>query len=405
MLTNVKLDFPMLLKHPELTYFDSGATSLKPKCVIDRMVDFYENHTANVGRGDYQTSVFVTREFENAREVISKFIGANLPEEVVFTGGATDSLNMACAGYFSKIVKEGDVLISSFQEHASSVLPVFDLAKKTGATVKYMPLKKSRFDLVAFEEILKEGNVKGVFVTHVSNVFGYVNPIKEITELAHKYGAKVSIDGTQSAPHIKVDVKDLDVDFFSFASHKMLGPSGLGVLYGKKELLSDVNPLRLGGGANARFNKECDMILKPIPFSFEAGTPPIEQVLALKVAVEYLQSLGFNEIEKHEKLLSTRLIEGLKKFDNITVYNEDTDTGIVVFSFDGIFSQDVASYLSKQNICVRGGNHCAKLTDNVIGTTDTLRISLYVYNTIEDVDRFLEVCKGVTLENCVDIFL
>ncbi len=405
MLTNIKADFPMLLKHPDLIYFDSGATSLKPKCVIDKVVDFYENHTANVGRGDYENSVFVTKEFEKSRDTIAEFIGANSSEEIVFTAGATDSLNMVSTGYFSKIINKGDVLISSFHEHASSVLPVFELARKTGATVKYMPLKNSRFDLVAFEEMLKENNVKGVFVAHVSNVFGYINPIKELTKISHKYGAKVSIDGTQSAPHIKVDVKDLDVDFFSFSSHKMLGPSGLGVLYGKKDLLNEVNPLRLGGGANARFNKECDMILKPIPFSFEAGTPPIEQVLALKEAVNYIKSLGFDEIEKHEKLLSKRLIDGMKKFENITIFNEDTDTGIVVFSFDGIFSQDAASYLSKQNICVRGGNHCAKLTDNVIGTTDTLRISLYVYNTIEDVDRFLEVLKDVTLENCVDIFL
>ncbi len=252
---------------------------------------------------------------------------------------------------------------------------------------------------------MRENPVKGVFVAHISNVFGYVNPVKEMAVLAHAHGALISVDGTQSAPHIQVSLPDLDLDFFAFASHKMLGASGLGVLYGKGELLRKMTPSRLGGGANARFDKEGHIVFKPVPHVFEAGTPPIEQVLALGAAMDYLEALGFDQIEAHEQMLSKRLIHGLRQIEGVTVYNEDTDTGIVIFSFDGIFSQDVSSYLSKQNICVRGGNHCSKLTDNVTGTTDTLRVSFYLYNTPGEVDAFLAVCQTVTLENCVDSFI
>ncbi len=401
MRSDVRNDFPILQNHPEMIYFDSGATSLKPSCVIDKMLAFYEHHTANVGRGDYATSVYVTNAFEEAREAVAALIDAEAAEEIVFTSGGTDSLNMACMGYFSERVGAGDVLLTSYQEHASSVLPVFELARQTGARVEYIPLTKGRVDLAGYEKLLAEQPVKGVFVAHVSNVLGYVNPIREMTELAHRYGAKVSVDGTQSVPHFRLSVRELAVDFLSFSSHKMLGPSGLGVLYGKKELLREMRPQRFGGGANARFTKDCEVVLKPIPFAFEAGTPPIEQVLALKEAIAYLEGLGFEEIHRHEKTLAERLIRGMKEMPHVTVYNEDTDTGIVIFSFEGIFSQDVSAYLSTRNICVRGGNHCAKLTDHAIGTADTLRISLYVYNTEAEVDEFLAVCKDVTLETCV----
>ena len=401
---NVRNDFPILCNHPELIYFDSGATSLKPKTVIDKVVDFYSNYTSNVGRGDYKNSVTVTTAFEACRDRVREFVGAAKSEEIIFTSGATDSLNIATFAFFKNIIKKGDVILTTYQEHASCVLPAFKLAKENDAIVKYIPLTESgRIDIEAYEKMFDDNQIKAVFVAHISNVFGFINPIKEITAIAHKNGAFVSVDGTQSAPHIKVNVADLDVDFFSFSSHKMLGPSGVGVLYGKEKHLKIMEPLRFGGGANARFNKECEIVFKPVPINFEAGTPPIEQVLGLHAAIDYLDSIGFENIVEHEKTLSNKLIAGLKKFPNVKIHNETTDTGIVVFSFEGIFSQDVTSYLSKFDICLRGGNHCSKLTDNITDTLDTLRASLYVYNTEAEVDRFLEVCKTVTLENCIDI--
>ena len=312
---------------------------------------------------------------------------------------------MVAFGYFLDKLTKDDIILTTFQEHASLILPAFELAKRTGAIIKYIPLlEDGKVDMIGYKNLFKEHNlIKAVFVSHISNVFGYINPIKEMCKIAHENNVLVNVDGTQSVPHIKVDVIDLDCDFLSFSSHKMLGPSGVGVLYGKKNLLEKFTPMRLGGGANSRFNKECEVVYKPVPTNFEAGTPPIEQVLALASAIEYLDKIGFENIANHEKILAKRIIQGLKEMDNVTLYNENSDTGIIVFSFKGIFSQDASSYLSSHNICVRGGNHCSKLTDNVLGTNDTLRISLYVYNTMEEVEKFLEIAKTVTIEKCIDV--
>ncbi len=403
MLDMIRKDFPMLSNNSELIYFDSGATSLKPQCVIDEIVQYYTHYTSNVGRGDYDISVHVTSQFEKARACVAQFIDANSASEIIFTSGATDSLNMAAKGYFENIISAEDVLLTTCQEHSSSILPVFELARITGAKIKYVPLKDGRVNLDEYSKLFENNNIKGVFVAHISNVLGYINPIKEMAKIAHDNGALISVDGAQSTPHYKVSVQDMDVDFFSFSGHKMLGSSGIGVLYGKKHLLEEMTPTRQGGGANSRFYENGEFIYKTVPHKFEAGTAPIEQVLALRKAIEYLDSIGFEQIHKHEKELSDYLIEGLKKMDNVIIYNEDTDTGIVVFSFEGIFPQDVATYFSKHNICVRGGNHCAKLTNHIIGTTDTLRASLYIYNTLDEVKKFLEVCQDVTLENCIDV--
>ncbi len=405
MRSNIREDFPFLINNPEIIYFDSGATSLKPQCVIDEVLSFYTNHTANAGRGDYKTSVFVTKAFEDTRKQVANFLSAQSEDEIVFTAGATDSLNMVTSGYFAKTLQKGDVVISSYQEHASSVLPLYRLCEEIGVTIEFMPLTENgRVDLTAFKKMMSP-KVKGVFIAHISNVFGYENPIKEIANIAHEHGALISVDGTQSAPHIKVDVQNLNADFFSFSSHKMLGASGLGVLYGKRALLEKMAPLRLGGGANSRFSNDCSMVLKEIPYCFEAGTPPIEQVLALGKAIAYLQEIGFDAIAKHEKELGAYCVQELKKLDNVILHNETTDTGIVVFSFKDVFSQDAASYFSKNNIYLRGGNHCSKLSHHVLHTNDTMRASFYVYNTKAEIDSFIKIAKEVNIDNCIDIYI
>ncbi|MBR2578336.1 MAG: aminotransferase class V-fold PLP-dependent enzyme, partial [Erysipelotrichaceae bacterium] len=278
----------------------------------------------------------------------------------------------------------------------------FDVAERTGARIEYIPLNgDGTFNMDNYRKCLDMYNVKAVSLPYVSNVLGYINPLKEICALAHEKGALVNADGAQAVPHIKVDVKDLDVDFLGFSGHKMLGPSGIGVLYAKMDLLKETTPMMMGGGANARFNKEGEVILKEIPTRFEAGTPNIEGVLGLKKACEYLLDLGMENIQKHDDELVRYLIERLSSLDNIKIYNPGSQCSIVAFNVDGIFAQDVGSYLNSLHIAVRTGNHCAKVLDNVIGTTETIRASVYLYNTKEDADRLYEALKEVTLEKCI----
>ena len=253
--------------------------------------------------------------------------------------------------------------------------------------------------------IIENKNIKIVSLPQVSNVMGYIYPIKEITKIAHEHGAIVNIDGAQSVPHIKVDVKDLDIDFLSFSSHKMCGPSGIGVLYGKYDLLESMDPEHLGGGANARFDNKGNVILKNTPEKFEAGTPNIEGVLGLKAAIEYLTNIGMENIESYVKELTKYFMDKLKNINNIEVYNVNSEAGIISFNVKGIFAQDVASYLNKNNIAVRSGNHCAKILNNIIGVNETVRASLYFYNTKQEIDKFIEVIKDVTLEKCVESVL
>ena len=399
-ISEIRKDFPMLDK--DFIYFDNGATTFKPYPVINAVNEFYTNYSSNIHRGDYDISIKASKLYDDTRVLVRDFINANDEKEIVFTSGASESLNTFAYGYGLKYLKKGDVVLTTLEEHASSVLPWFDLQKRIGIVVKYIPLNEDgTFNLDKYKECFKDEAVKVVSIAYVSNVLGYVNPIKDITKIAHDNNAIVSIDGAQAVPHLKIDVKDLDIDFLSFSAHKMCGPSGVGVLYGKFDLLDTINPLKYGGGANSRFDKEGNVLLSLTPQRFEAGTPNIEGVIAFGEAIKYLSKLDMNEIHKRDLELSNYLLSKLDKLDNIDIYNHKTECGIVSFNVKGIFAQDVASYLNASKICVRSGNHCAKILHNAIGVNETIRVSMYFYNTYEEIDKFVEVIKDVTLEKCI----
>ncbi|WP_270190373.1 aminotransferase class V-fold PLP-dependent enzyme [Holdemania filiformis] len=403
----IRQDFPMLhnrtmQSHP-LVYLDNAATTFKPQCVIDAVVRYYTEQTTNVHRGDYEISYQVSEAYEKTREDVARFIHAE-PKEIVFTAGASASLNLVAYGYGRKYLKPGDVILSTEAEHASNILPWFKVVEETGAKLEYIPLTEDgRLTLENFRKAMHE-QVKIVAVADITNVLGYVAPIEEMTRIAHEHGAIVVCDGAQSVPHTPTDVKAWDVDFLAFSAHKMCGPTGIGVLYGKFELLQKTDPFMLGGGSNARFDMCGNILLKDAPYKFEAGTPNIEGVLGLQQAVRYLENIGMDKIEAYEHELKAYAIEKLKKLDNLILYNPTSPTGIIAFNVKDVFAQDAAGYLNSKGIAVRSGNHCAKILLNVLKTSETIRASLYFYNTKEDVDRFVQACSEITLENCVGLF-
>ena len=385
-------DFPMLNK--DIIYFDNGATSLKPKCVIDKIKDYYENYSANAHRGDYDISFKVDVEYENAREEVMNFINAKKKEEIVFTSGTTDSLNMIAFGFFQKYLEPSDEILITTSEHASNVLPWFRLSKMIGCKVNFIPLDEDYH--VTIDNVRRSitPNTKVISIAGVTNVIGDVRPIKEITRLAHERDIFVVVDGAQSVPHIKTDVQDLDIDFLAFSGHKMLGPTGVGVLYGKYELLEQLDPVRVGGGMNESFDTVDSVYYKDLPTRLEAGTPNIAGVIGLGEAIRYIKKIGIDNIHERELYLRNYLIEKLLPMEHIDIINLEADSGIVAFNVEGIFSQDVAYYLNKYNICVRAGNHCAKILKNAIGATNSLRVSLYFYNTETEIDEFVELLKN-----------
>ncbi len=382
-------DFPMLDK--DIIYFDNGATSLKPKQVIAKMNEYYHDYSANAHRGDYDISYKVDLEYENTRDLVCEFINAKYKEEIVFTSGTTESLNMIASGFFANIVEANDEILITTSEHASNVLPWFRLAKKYGCVIKYIPLDDNLH--VTLENVKKviTPRSKIIALAGITNVVGDIRPIKEITKLAHENNIFVVVDGAQSVPHLKTDVQDLDIDFLAFSSHKMLGPTGVGVLYGKKELLEELEPINLGGGMNESFDNENEVYLKDLPTRLEAGTPNISGVIGFGEAIKYLNNIGMDKIHDREMYLREYLIEKLIKIPFIDIINLEADSGIVAFNVEGIFSQDVAYYLNKYNICLRAGNHCAKILKNVTGVTNSLRVSLYFYNTEKEIDTLVEL--------------
>ena len=382
-------DFPIL--QTNLIYLDSGATSLKPKCVIDKITEYYRDYSANAHRGDYDLSLKVDYEYESARDEIKEFINARYREEIVFTSGSTDSLNMIATGFFRRYLEADDEIVITKSEHASNVMPWFRLAKEIGCKIVYVPLDENYY--VTMDNIKKviNENTKVIALAEITNVVGYIRPIKEITKLAHENNAFVVVDGAQSVPHLKTDVTDSDVDFLAFSGHKMCGPTGIGVLYGKKELLEKVIPTNLGGGMNESFDDEDHVYLKQLPHRLEAGTPNIAGSIGLGEAVRYLKKIGLNNIHKHEVELRKYLVDNLITIPHIDIINIESDSGIVAFNIDGIFSQDVAYYLNKYHICVRAGNHCAKVLKSATNVNNTLRVSLYFYNTKEEIDLLIKL--------------
>lgn len=409
MLDNQKIrsDFPMLQgkrmqSHP-LVYLDNGATTLKPRQVIDAVVSYYENYSANAHRGDYDLSYYVDKEYEQTRADIARFLHAET-EEIVYTSGASEGLNLVAYGYGRKYLQEGDIILTSVAEHASCILPWMRVAQETGAIIEYIPLDaEGRMHYEQFEMRMNQ-NVKVIALAHISNVLGYVLPMKKMCALAHQYGAIVVVDGAQSVPHIPIDVKDMDCDFLAFSAHKMCGPTGIGALYGKKKLLKMMDPLLLGGDSNARFDVSGNILYKDIPYKFESGTQPIEGIFGFHAAIQYLENLGLANIHTYEMQLHAYAIDGLSRMENIILFNPNNDTGIITFNVKGVFAQDAASFFNANGIAVRSGQHCAKLLNEKLDTSATLRASLYFYNSQEDVDRFLDVCSKATMETCLDVF-
>jgi len=394
----IRNDFPMFRNHIKmqnkpLVWLDNASTTFKPDCVLEAISSYYSIHTSNAHRGDYDLSYSNDCLISSARSTVAKFINAN-DNEVIFTSGTTESLNLIAYSYGLKFLKKDDEILISKAEHASNILPWYQLEKLTGCKVKFIPLtKEGRITLENVEKSITS-KTRLISLAWITNVLGYIVPIKEICALAHKHNIIVSVDGAQSTPHLKTDVKDLDCDFLSFSGHKMCGPTGTGVLYGKFELLQSMDPFILGGGMNVKFASDGSSSYLDAPAKFEAGTVNIEGILGLAKAIEYLSKIGLDNIESHEKELRTYLISRLKECKNITIYNEKAESGIVTFNFSDVFAQDAASLFNSKGVAVRSGQHCAKILPEVLGTPATVRVSLYFYNDKNDVDVLIDAVKN-----------
>ena len=387
-----RLDFPMLKN--DLIYFDNGATTFKPDVVIDAMDDYYKNYSANAHRGDYTISYKVDVVYEETRKKVANFINANT-DEIIFTSGTTESLNMIVDGFFKDLLDPLDEVLITKSEHASNVLPWFRLAKEKDIKIKYIDLDENLHVTMDNVRNAITPKTKVISIAGITNVVGDERPIDDICKLAHANDIFVVIDGAQLVPHKKVDVKKSDVDFLAFSGHKMCGPAGIGILYGKREFLEGMNPLKLGGGMNESFDNEDEVILKELPTRLEAGTPNIAGVIGMGAAIDYLNSIGMDTINEYERKLKSYLVDKLIKLPYIDIINIESDSGIVAFNIDGIFSQDVAFYLNKYNICVRAGNHCAKILKGVTGVKNSVRVSLYFYNTYEEIDKLVDLLSDI----------
>ena len=389
-------DFPILANGN--IYFDNAATTLKPKFVIDEMNKYYLEYSSNIHRGDYDSALKTNEKYDNVRNIVSEFINCD-PNTVIYTSGATHSLNMVVFGFMKYYLKSGDEVLLNKAEHASNILPWIKLSEEIGFTIKYVPLNDDYS--LTLDNIKKcvTPNTKVVSLAMVSNVIGDLRDIKTIGEYCRENNIIFNVDGAQGIPHMKFDFKDSNVDFLSFSGHKMCGPTGIGILVGRYELLEEMEPIMYGGGMNSFFEEDNSYELKDVPTKFEAGTPPIAEVIGLGEAIKYLESIGMDKIHEYEMDLKKYLIDKLNSIDNITVYNKSTNSGIVAFNVDGVFAQDTSIYLNNYNISVRAGNHCAKMLKDELNIKNTVRVSLYFYNNYEDVDKLVEALK-----NSKDIF-
>ncbi len=381
-LDKIRSQFPMLqnktMQGKQLVFLDNASTTFKPQCVLDAMNDYYMNYTANSHRGDYDLCNRVDNEIRKARETVAKFVNSEV-NEVVFTSGDTEALNLIAYGYALKNLKKDDVILLSESEHASNVLPWYRICELTGAKVEFVELENSKVTVNKVKEAFtRYNNIKIVSFAHVGNVLGYKIEAKEIARIAHAHNAIMVLDGAQSVPHIKTDFKDLDVDFITFSAHKMCGPTGTGCLIGKASLLEKMDNFHLGGGMNVKFFNDSTYISLEAPAKFEAGTLNVAGIIGFKAAIEFLNSIGIENIEKHEKELFDYAISRLESIKDIVIYNKDSNSGIISFNRVGVFPQDEATLLNSKGIAVRSGQHCAKMIDNVIHTVATVRASFYL---------------------------
>ncbi|HEX7542968.1 MAG TPA: SufS family cysteine desulfurase, partial [Patescibacteria group bacterium] len=416
----IKKQFPIFQNQPDLVYFDSTATSLKPKIVIDKIKEYYEEYSANVFRGIYPMSEKATEEFEETRDVVSKFINANKSEEIIFTRNATESLNLLAYSLGRKIIESGDEIVTTIMEHHSNFVPWQVLAGEVGATFKVIDINKDSYLNLGLDDIkYQRSNIKNTIqnskaletiitkrtkiltLTYVSNVLGTINPIKEIISAAKKINPKIItiVDAAQAVPHLKIDVQDLGADFVVFSSHKMVGPTGVGVLWGKEQYLKEMYPFMYGGEMiNEVFIDRTTF--KDPPYKFEAGTPAIGEVIAFKEAIKFLNKIGMENIRDHEKQLTAQCFKTLKKEfgKKIRIFGptdiEDRG-GIITFSFDKFHPHDIAQILADGGICVRAGYHCAMPLHTRLKVPATVRASFYIYNDEKDVEKFVEGLKKV----------
>ncbi|WP_411953760.1 cysteine desulfurase [Alkalibacillus sp. S2W] len=394
-LDHVRRDFPILDQHVNdhpLVYLDSAATSQKPQQVIDAVDNYYKQYNSNVHRGVHTLGSYATDGYEGARKKVKDFINAPSTKEVIFTRGTTTAINTVAYSYARANLSEGDEILLTKMEHHSNLIPWQQAAKATGATLTYLPLQEDGTILLSDVESMISDKTKIVAMAHVSNVLGTINPIKEVTEIAHRYDAVTVVDGAQSVPHMRVDVQDLNVDFYAFSAHKMVGPTGVGVLYGKQSLLNDMEPVEFGGEM-IDFVNLYDSTWKELPWKFEGGTPIIAGAIGLGAAIDYLESVGMSQIEKHEHELVQYALEQMNTIDGITIYGPQERAGLVTFNLDDVHPHDLATALDSIGVAVRAGHHCAQPLMKELNVVATARASFYLYNTKQDVDVFVEGLK------------
>ncbi|MGG3799217.1 cysteine desulfurase [Metabacillus fastidiosus] len=388
---DIRKQFPILdqqVNGHDLVYLDSAASSQKPLSVIEALTKYYREYNSNVHRGVHTLGTKATDGYEGAREKVKRFINAKSTEEVIFTRGATTSLNVVAQSFGGGHLQEGDEIVITYMEHHANIIPWQQVTKSTGAVLKYIPLQED--GTISLEDVRATvtSNTKVVSVMHVSNVLGTVNPIKEIAKIAHENGAVMVVDGAQSAPHLKVDVQDLDCDFFAFSSHKMCGPTGIGVLYGKKELLEKMEPVETGGEM-IDFVGLYESTWKELPWKFEAGTPIIAGAIGLGAAIDFLEDIGLDNILDHEHKLANYALERMSEIEGLTIYGPKERAGVVTFNIDDVHPHDVATVLDSEGIAVRAGHHCAQPLMKWLNVSATARASFYLYNTEEEIDKLV----------------
>ena len=391
---NFKDEFP-ILQERKISYLDSGATTQKPQCVINAIESYYKECNANPHRGAYSLSIEATEKYESTREKIAKFINARNREEIIFSKNATESLNLIASSYGLDNLKKDDEVVLSIMEHHSNLVPWQYVTKKTNSKLKFMYINKE-YEL-SKEEIESKitDKTRVVGITHVSNVLGTINNVKEIIKYAHKKGAVVIVDASQSIPHMKIDVQDLDADFLVFSGHKMFAPLGIGVLYGKKELLNKMTPFLMGGDM-IEYVYEQNTTFAPLPNKFEAGTQNVEGVIGLGAAIDYIEKIGYKEIQNVEEAITKYAVNELSKLDFLEIYitpHLENHSSVISFNIKGVHPHDVASILDSNGVCVRSGNHCAQPLLRYLGMDSTCRASFSIYNTKEDVDNLVEALK------------
>lgn len=385
-----KEDFAIL--NQDLIYFDNAATTLKPKCVIDKIMEYYKDYSSNIHRGDYLIATKAEEEYNKARRTIKNLIKAKRSSEIIFTSGATDSLNRIVFGFMKNFLKEKDEVLLTKSEHASNLLPWYAIAKTNKIRIKYIELDDQyRVTIENIKKALTE-NTKVISLAHITNAIGDIRDIEAIGKFCKENDLLFVVDAAQSLGHTEIDVEN--ISFLAASGHKMLGPTGIGILYGKYELLNQMKPVEFGGGMNATFDSDGFVEFKDLPERLEAGTPNIAGAIGLGRAIEYLEKIGLKKIEQYEKELKRYLLDGLCKIENVEVYNKNTESGIVLFNLKDVFPKDTAAYLNHYHFCIRAGNHCDKILKEELNVKNTCRISLYFYNTKTEIDKLLEVLKN-----------